>query len=137
MDEYDYENFIGMSCKVNLPTIHEVLNMKWKEYLDKKLFEINIVVDCRSAEQTNIIHFNHFENLIHMPYEDLDYFSEDDLINKLKLKEKEDKFFVFCRRGRKSIYFVEKLKKKGFNPINIEGGLKDYRNFTKKVFPLI
>lgn len=137
MEEYDYDTFIGMSCKLNLPTIQDEFNIKWEEYLEEKLFENNVIVDCRSEQQTNIIHFNHFDNLIHIPYGDLDYFSEDDLIKKLKLKQKNEKFFVFCRMGRKSIYFVKKLQKKGFNPINIDGGLKNYRNFTKKIFPLI
>ena len=48
-----------------------------------------------------------------------------------------DPVYVFCRSGVKSVYSTIELRKKGFKAFNVIGGLKKYKEFSKKDFPII
>ena len=63
--------------------------------------------------------------------------SKEETLKKLNMENTNDPVYVFCRSGVKSVYSTIELRKKGFKAFNVIGGLKKYKEFSKKDFPII
>lgn len=95
------------------------------EELSKQLNDTNVVVlDVRTPEEL-IGELGALENIINIPVQEIDrrYVELDTLKNK--------KIAVVCRSGNRSRMATNFLKSKGFDAVNVEGGMIDYRSKIK------
>lgn len=91
----------------------EELNSKLKENND-----INLV-DVRSNEEFN---GGHIPNSISIPLDNID----DGILS--KIKDKNEKIFLYCKTGRRSKIAAEKLVDLGYNKIGVlDGGIDNWK----------
>lgn len=95
-----------------------ISNKEFKQKLknDKEI----IVLDVRTeAELTGPL--GHIEGIIHIPVQELEQRADE------LEKYKENEIMVICRTGNRSGRAVSILVKQGFNAVNVEGGMVEYR----------
>lgn len=81
-----------------------------------------LLIDVRAKEQQNIVKFKDQNNILQFPLSEMMSCSQEELKSKLG----EGKLYVFCRSGINSVKATNYLKQKGFDAINIVGGLKQF-----------
>ncbi len=70
------------------------------------------IIDIRSIENYNN---NHIPGAKHIAYQDL-------LVNYSKYLDKNEKYYIYCRRGFTSSGLCQFLEKQGYHVFNITGG---------------
>lgn len=80
-----------------------------KEFM--KLGNINII-DIRSIEKYND---NHILNSHHIPFDDLLLYPE-------KFLSKDEVYYIYCQKGKRSLQLCKILNTKGYHTVNVLGG---------------
>ena len=73
-------------------------------------------IDIRSKSKYD---YSHIDNAINIGFYEL-YFFYDNYLNKTT------KYYIYCDNGNRSRILVNRLNKKGFNCVNIDGGFNNY-----------
>ena len=76
----------------------------------------NNIIDLRNAQNYNN---NHIPNAINIPFEKL-------IANPSKYLNKNEVYYLYCRRGITSLKACKILRNMGFNTINIDGGYEKW-----------
>ncbi len=111
-------SIVVYGCSLQNPTYKSIT----VEQLKKEMKENPdiIILDVRTPKELSGP-LGQINGVINIPVQVLE--QRIDELNKLKDKE----IFVICRSGRRSAIASEILFKKGFNVINVQGGMKAYR----------
>jgi rhodanese-related sulfurtransferase len=106
---------IMLAQNKSIPTISN------KDFIKKQKTEKNIIIlDVRTEEELRGP-LGKIDGVIHIPLQELEKrFNE---LNNYKDKE----INIICRTGNRSGTAAEILNKKGFNAINVAGGMVEYR----------
>jgi rhodanese-related sulfurtransferase len=80
-----------------------------------------VVLDVRTAKEL-ISELGKLDRIVHIPVEEV-----EKRINELNSFKEKD-IYVICRSGNRSRKASEILSKYGFNPINVQGGMKEWRS---------
>lgn len=84
---------------------------------DLNLIKENLyIIDIRSNEQYNS---NHIPNAINIPQDKL-------ILNPKKYLNYNDTYYIYCKKGKKSISLCTYLTKLGYKVINILGGYEKW-----------
>lgn len=81
-----------------------------------------VVLDCRSAEQFNEIHYPGAKNV---QFKDI-------LLNSTFAMPKDRSYVLYCQIGLKSAVAAEKLKQEGYNAYSFKGGVKTILEYARK-----
>jgi rhodanese-related sulfurtransferase len=100
----------------NSPTSVQISTFHEKMSADKK----TIVLDVRTGEELSG-ELGKLDGVIHIPLQELDSRSAE--LDGVKDKD----IYVVCRSGNRSGKATEMLRAKGFRAINVEGGMRAWR----------
>ena len=73
-------------------------------------------IDIRSKSQYDI---SHIDKAINISFYELYYFYD-------KYLNKTTKYYIYCDNGIRSKILVNRLRKEGFNCVNVDGGFNNY-----------
>jgi adenylyltransferase/sulfurtransferase len=125
-EKFDYDKFVGNSCKYSPPDLEKEHEIHWKE-LGEKLAQIKDkskinLVDVRNSNHHGIFHVKEIESIgvEHLPLGQVRSLT----LNEIKEKyPNSEKVYIFCRSGRTSKEATAKMRNAGVPAINVIGGV--------------
>lgn len=106
----------------DIPTekLQQIKTISPEEFLNKK--DNYILLDVRHPDE--ITRPAPEKNLINIPFEDLN--------NNCQSLDSSKEIYTLCGSGNRSTAAASSLKRKGYKPVVIEGGMKSIQNITQK-----
>ena len=124
IEEIDYEEFVGKSCKIGKKPLETKMNVEWGD-LEGLLSEDAraLVLDVRPKSHYGVVHLKEISKrrVRHLPLGDLKCLDEEEMSEEMGCGVK---VFVFCRSGRTSVEATELLRVHGVEAYNVEGGIR-------------
>ena len=126
LKSFDYENYIGTSCKYSPPNLINEWEIEWDQ-LKKDLNNLEKnedikIIDVRNKNHHGIINVQKFGNfeVEHLP---LGKLRNLDLNEIKEMYPNTETVYIFCRSGRTSKEATSKMREAGVSAINVVGGV--------------
>jgi rhodanese-related sulfurtransferase len=104
----------------------QINSMDMKEFVNKYQTDSSIIVlDVRTEPELSGS-LGRLERIVHIPVQELG--TRIDELEKYKSKQ----IAVICRSGNRSALAAQILKSEGFNAVNVEGGMIQYRKLSNQ-----